>query len=108
MSNKVARYFKKIGYKKGDTVALLMESRPEYVCFWLGLSKIGVITALINNNLVRKPLTHSISIAHTKAIILGSDYVEGNLFKKMCLLFFCPKIVYTLYVQHEHRTENLI
>lgn len=76
MSNKVARYFKKIGFKKGDTVALLMESRPEYVCFWLGLSKIGVITALINNNLVRKPLTHSITIAHSKAIILGSDYVE--------------------------------
>ena len=36
---------------KGDIIALIMENRKEYVPIWLGLSKIGVITALINTNL---------------------------------------------------------
>lgn len=54
-----------------------MENRPEYVGLWLGLSKIGVISALINTNLVSVPLTHSIQAADSKGVIYGSDYVNG-------------------------------
>ena len=32
-------------------VSLFMESRPEFVGFWLGLAAIGVETALVNFNL---------------------------------------------------------
>lgn len=39
-SNKVANYFLHQGYKKGDIVAIFMENRPEYMCIWLGLSKV--------------------------------------------------------------------
>lgn len=39
-SYKVANYFQSRGYKKGDTVSLIMENRPEYVCVWLGLSRV--------------------------------------------------------------------
>uniref|UniRef100_T1IVL5 Long-chain-fatty-acid--CoA ligase n=1 Tax=Strigamia maritima TaxID=126957 RepID=T1IVL5_STRMM len=38
-SNRVANSFSKAGYRKGDVVALLMESSPEYVGIWLGLAK---------------------------------------------------------------------
>ena len=40
MSNSVAGYFHRQGYRKGDVVALFMENRPEYVCIWLGLSMV--------------------------------------------------------------------
>ncbi|CAH1100218.1 unnamed protein product [Psylliodes chrysocephalus] len=73
-SNKVANYFIASGYQKGDTVALLLENRPEYVGIWMGLSKLGVITALINTNLISKPLNHCISVANVKALIFGSDF----------------------------------
>ncbi|CAH1283897.1 unnamed protein product [Diabrotica balteata] len=76
-SNKVANYFLCLGYKKGDSVALLLENRPEYVAIWLGLAKIGVVTALINNNLVSKSLLHCISIVNAKSIIFGSDFVNA-------------------------------
>ena len=36
---------------KGDVVGLVMENRLEYTCYWLGLSYIGVIPALVNSNL---------------------------------------------------------
>lgn len=72
-SNRVAHYFKSVGIKHGDTVALFMEPKPEYVCIWLGLSKIGAVTALINSNLRQAPLIHSITVSNACAIIFGSE-----------------------------------
>jgi solute carrier family 27 fatty acid transporter 1/4 len=72
-SNKVANYFQSIGYKKGDVVALFMENRPELVFFWLGLAKIGVISALVNYNLRKESLAHCISIVNAKGLIFSCD-----------------------------------
>lgn len=77
-SNKIAHFFKSEGYKRGDTIALYLESRPEYVCIWLGLAKIGVVTALVNNNLVADPLLHSIKVSDAKAVILGAELTTGT------------------------------
>ena len=76
-SNRIANYFKSQGYKKGDTVALFLESCPEFVCIWLGLSKLGVITALINTNLRLDSLWYCISAAEVKAVIFGTN-LSGN------------------------------
>ncbi|KAJ7372273.1 hypothetical protein OS493_019717 [Desmophyllum pertusum] len=75
-SNRIANYFKSQGYKKGDVVALFLESCPEFVCIWLGLSKLGVITALINTNLRLDSLLHCISAASARAIIFGTDLAD--------------------------------
>jgi acyl-CoA synthetase (AMP-forming)/AMP-acid ligase II len=53
-------------------VALLMENKPEYVAIWLGLSKLGVITALINTNLTGDSLYHCINVAKAKMLIYES------------------------------------
>eukprot|EP00605_Chrysophyceae_sp_TOSAG23-4_P001072 GSChrysophyteH1.ASY1.ANO1.1177.1 assembled CDS len=45
---------------EGNTVALLMANCPEYVAFWLGMSKVGCSTALLNTNAKGKTLLHSI------------------------------------------------
>jgi solute carrier family 27 (fatty acid transporter), member 1/4 len=71
-----SRYYK---YRKGDVVALFMENRPQYVCIWLGLSKIGVITALINTNIKKEALLHSIKVSKAKALIYGSELTDGRL-----------------------------
>ena len=75
--NRVANYFQEEGYQKGDVVALLMENRPEYICFWLGLSKIGAVAALINYNLRNQPLAHSIKAAESKGILFAGDMSAG-------------------------------
>ena len=77
-SNKIANYFLSLGFQKGDTVALLMENRPEYVSIWLGLSKIGVVSALINHNQKLQALIHAIQIANSKAIIYGPEFSSGK------------------------------
>lgn len=78
LSNKIAHIFEEAGFKPGDTVALLLDNRPEYVAIWLGLAKAGIVTALINYNLRDKPLAHSIQITDSKAVIYGADFVDGK------------------------------
>lgn len=78
-SNKVAELFlKKYGLKKGDCVALLLENKPEYVGLWLGLSKIGVISALINTNLRHQQLVHSINVAMPKVVVYSAELEKSN------------------------------
>lgn len=78
-SNRVANFFLAQGLKKGDSVALMLENRPEFVCLWLGLSKLGVITALINHNLRQNSLLHCINIADVSAFIYGAELTDGKL-----------------------------
>nr|XP_054769942.1 long-chain fatty acid transport protein 1-like [Lytechinus pictus] len=76
-SNAVANLFFERGYQKGDTVALLMDNRPEFVGLWLGLSKIGVVSAFINHNLRRDGLAHCINVANSKALIFAAELSEA-------------------------------
>lgn len=75
-SNRVANLFHTHGYKRGDVVCLLLENRPEFIGIWLGLSKIGVITPLINTNLRGPSLLHSITVAKSSALIYGEGFKE--------------------------------
>lgn len=63
MANRFAHWGRSRGLKTGDTVALFMPNRLEYLAIWLGMNKIGVITALINNSLTGAGLAHCINIS---------------------------------------------
>jgi fatty-acyl-CoA synthase len=76
-ANRIARWASGLGLGRGDVVALLMENRPEYVCTWLGLAKIGAVTALINTNLRGQPLAHSLSVAEAKHLVLGAELADA-------------------------------
>ncbi len=69
-SNRYANYFYKEGFQKGDVVVLLMENHPEYLMAVSGLSKLGVIVALVNTDIRGDTLTHDINICEAKAIIV--------------------------------------
>lgn len=75
-ANRVANWALGQGLKAGDAVALFMDNRPDYVAIWFGLSKIGVVTGLINHNLAGEPLAHCVNIAKAKAMILGTEQAE--------------------------------
>jgi fatty-acyl-CoA synthase len=61
------------GLKSGDSVSLLMSNCAEYVAVWLGLSRIGVVVALLNSQLAGEVLAHSIKVAAPKYLIVGAD-----------------------------------
>ncbi len=77
-SNQIANLFSnKFKLKKGDCVGLFMTNCPEYVGIWLGLSKIGVIPALINSNLKHKSLLHCITAARVQLLIYNTSLQES-------------------------------
>jgi len=76
-ANRVARWAQSQGLARGDVVALLMGNRPEYVVHWLGLAKLGVVSALINTNLTGAPLAHTLRVADAKQLILGAEQAEN-------------------------------
>ena len=73
-SNKIANLFtNRYKLKKGECVALFIENKPEYIGIWLGLSKIGVISALINVNLKNQQLQHTINVGQPKFVVYSSE-----------------------------------
>ena len=73
LANRVAHWAHAQGLRNGDVVALDMENRLEFVPTWLGLSKAGIVVALINCHVKAKALVHSIGAAKTKAVIFGTE-----------------------------------
>lgn len=74
-ANRYSHLFQKRGYIKGDTVVLFMDNRPEFLVIHAGLAKIGVIPAMVNNNITGSILLHAINIADARAIIIGHEYL---------------------------------
>ncbi|MEE2959550.1 MAG: long-chain-acyl-CoA synthetase [Myxococcota bacterium] len=74
--NRYAHFLMNEGIRKGDSVAVFMENRPEVLVVVGALSKIGAISALINTNQRSETLTHSLTLAKAKQIIVGEELVE--------------------------------
>ena len=58
-----------------------MENCPENVATWLGLSKIGVISAMINTSLKSKPLIHTIKASKAVAVVYSASLEKCILIK---------------------------
>src|ERR1700760_3202218 len=54
--HRYARWAVAAGIEPGDTVCLLLPSRPDYIAAWLGISKVGGVAALINTRPGRQAL----------------------------------------------------
>ena len=81
-TNRVANHFHSLGLKKGDCVALFVGNCPEFIGVWLGLGKLGVVTAFVNNQLQHEALTHCVKIVSPRAIVFHaslSDAVQAIL-----------------------------
>src|SRR3984885_15080973 len=89
--NQYARWALSAGIEPGDTVCLLMPSRPDYIAAWLGITRVGGVAALINTKLVGLSLSHCINVADADHIILADDL----------------RAVFETAVPHLTRAENL-
>jgi fatty-acyl-CoA synthase len=74
--NRYARWASSAGIAAGDTVCLLMPSRPDYIAAWLGITKVGGVVALINTKLVGRSLSHCINVADADHVIVADDLAE--------------------------------
>src|SRR3990167_7800230 len=73
VANRFAHWAKGMNIRRGQVVALFLPNRLEYFPIWYGLSKIGVVTALINNQLAGMPLAHCLNIAGAGHVIVDLE-----------------------------------
>ncbi|MCI4388322.1 hypothetical protein PGIGA_G00084520 [Pangasianodon gigas] len=75
-SNKFANVLRsEAGVKNGDIVALWMSNEPDFVCAWLGLSKLHCEVAFLNSNIKSKSLQHCLQSCGATVLIVGSDLI---------------------------------
>jgi fatty-acyl-CoA synthase len=75
-SNRYSRWALDQGIRKGDTVCLLMPNRPDYLAFWLGVTRVGGIVALLNTNLTGASLAHCIDIVDARHIVVANELLD--------------------------------
>jgi fatty-acyl-CoA synthase len=73
IANRYAHWARSLNLRRGQTVALFMPNRLEYLPIWYGLSKVGVIAALINNQLSGQALAHCLNISGAAQVIVDSE-----------------------------------
>jgi fatty-acyl-CoA synthase len=76
-ANRVAHWAMARGIGQGSVVGLLMENRPEYLATWLGLAKVGAVSALLNTNLRGPALAHSLRTAGCDHALIGTECVDA-------------------------------
>jgi len=72
-ANRVANWAVAEGCNVGDTVAIFVRNRLEYVAIWFGLTKVGVVPALLNFQLTGTALSHCINISDAKLLIVDHE-----------------------------------
>jgi fatty-acyl-CoA synthase len=77
IANRYAHWALEHGIRRGETVVLYAPNRIDYLAVWYGLSKVGVATALINNNLTGAQLVHCVEIAAAGHAIVDAETAPG-------------------------------
>ncbi|HTV29877.1 MAG TPA: long-chain-acyl-CoA synthetase [Xanthobacteraceae bacterium] len=75
-ANRYGRWALAQDIAKGETVALLMPNRPEYMAIWLGITAVGGIVALLNTNLRGQALAHCVDIVAPKHLIVAAELLK--------------------------------
>ncbi|MEM1112844.1 MAG: long-chain-acyl-CoA synthetase [Pseudomonadota bacterium] len=90
-ANQLAHLLSGCGIDRGDTVALLMENRAEYLLSLLALAKLGAAASLINNSLTGPALVHCVQATGARACIFGEERLEPLNVVRQELGFSGPK-----------------
>jgi fatty-acyl-CoA synthase len=88
-ANRYAHWALSIGLKAGDTVAVFLPNRLDYIALWFGLTKVGVVAALINNQLAGEALAHCLGVSGAGTCVIDGatapafEAVAGDLARPM-------------------------
>ncbi|MGE0658657.1 MAG: AMP-binding protein [Reyranellaceae bacterium] len=69
-SDRAAARLKSLGLKPGDKVALWMPNRPEFMWYWFGAAKSGLIAVFLNTRLRRDEFVYQIAQSDSAVVIV--------------------------------------
>jgi crotonobetaine/carnitine-CoA ligase len=75
--NRVAHCLRDAGLVRGTSVAVLMDTSPEYLALWFALAKIGAIEIPINTAYHGDMLLHQLVVSNATVCIVDSAYLTA-------------------------------
>jgi fatty-acyl-CoA synthase len=94
LANRFAHWALAQGLKPGDVVAVILPNRLDYLPLWYGLSKIGVVAALVNNQLTGEALAHCLRVSGAAHCVVDGSTAPA--FEAVAAGFGSPKRLWTL------------
>ncbi len=76
-ANRFAHWLTSQGIGRGDTVAVMLENRPEALFAVAGIVKLGAIASMINTSQRGNVLVHSLTLVRPKLIIVGEELSDA-------------------------------
>lgn len=76
-ANRYAQVLKKAGVKHGDTVAVLIDNRPETLFAVTAIAKLGATAAMCNTKQRGDVLAHSLNTVNVSAALVGAELFEA-------------------------------
>lgn len=74
----MSHFYKNEGFKKNDVIATSLENRLDYNSTWIGMAKLGIISAQINTNIRSQPLVHTFDVVKAKAVVFTNETENCN------------------------------
>lgn len=75
--NRVAHHLRASGVRRGDAVAILMDSRPSLLAVTMAVTKLGAVAALLNPQQRRHVLAHSMGCFEPRLYVVGAELVDA-------------------------------
>jgi acyl-CoA synthetase (AMP-forming)/AMP-acid ligase II len=75
--NKLATAWQKMGFTKGDRIAVLLYNCLEFMEIYVAAAKIGAVIVPINWRLVGPEIQYIVDNSDTKGFIVGEKFIEG-------------------------------
>lgn len=69
-----AHRLKKLGFNKGDRVAILLHNSTDYLVGYFGIQKLGAVAVLLNTYLTAKELAYILNDCSPKVLLTSSDF----------------------------------
>ncbi|MGQ0529066.1 MAG: long-chain-acyl-CoA synthetase [Panacagrimonas sp.] len=76
-ANRIAHVLRARGVVAGDSVAILMENRPEVLACVAAVVKLGAVAGMLNHNQRGEVLAHSLQLTKARVVIAGDECVEA-------------------------------
>lgn len=73
--NRLANALIRLGLKKGDRVAFLDRNCPQYLEFYFGVARAGMVGVPLNYRLVNREYNYLLNNSGARAVIVGKDYI---------------------------------
>lgn len=72
---KAANALAEAGVTRGDTIAVAMENRPDFLATWLGAARLGACFVPINTRYTRREFDHIVGLAKPKLLLVDDAFL---------------------------------